>query len=324
MISRSLETGIVPDNMKIAKEHKMSLKCLDDSNYDSEKCSVYFANYKVCKQFWGDVKADRRNKGIVPALPLPEDRARVKEEFLEKRRQEKEIALEKRLFIGGCMALGHILASDEDIVVRIMVGCTEEQLPPGCRATLFDKLNHLAGSLEGSVRGNPRDASKISLDKYTGLRWQLFFLRESSSFSYSSASQLLSFTLYSVTRLFLGLSGVHRGKGSSVSLEQWGKMVGKYSMTNEAIISQSETALASTPTHNIERMTLRGQGDTRDITWRLFPQFLAPAQRPQLGDKRKGSHGIPSLLSSFLANLNDEHCSVFTCVEDPYKTLISW
>nr|CAD7439653.1 unnamed protein product [Timema bartmani] len=99
MISRSLETGIVPDNMKIAK---------------------------------GDVKADRRNKGIVPALPLPEDRARVKEEFLEKRRQEKEIALEKR-----------------------------QQLPPGCRATLFDKLNHLAGSLEGSVRGNPRDASSM-------------------------------------------------------------------------------------------------------------------------------------------------------------------
>nr|CAD7579340.1 unnamed protein product [Timema californicum] len=74
----------------------MSLKCLDDNNYDSEKCNVYFANYKVCKQFWGHVKSDRQNKGIVPALPLPEDRAQVKKEFLEKQREEKEIALEKR------------------------------------------------------------------------------------------------------------------------------------------------------------------------------------------------------------------------------------
>nr|CAD7456195.1 unnamed protein product [Timema tahoe] len=37
----------------------------------------------------------------------------------------------------------------------------KERLPPGCRAILFDKLDHLAGSLESSVHGNPRAAPSL-------------------------------------------------------------------------------------------------------------------------------------------------------------------
>ncbi|XP_034190332.1 coiled-coil-helix-coiled-coil-helix domain-containing protein 7 [Osmia lignaria lignaria] len=63
------------------KEHNISLKCLDKNNYDYEKCTLQFENYKTCKSFWKHVVTDRTIRNIQPALPLPEDREKVKAQY---------------------------------------------------------------------------------------------------------------------------------------------------------------------------------------------------------------------------------------------------
>uniref|UniRef100_T1IL51 Coiled-coil-helix-coiled-coil-helix domain-containing protein 7 n=1 Tax=Strigamia maritima TaxID=126957 RepID=T1IL51_STRMM len=65
-------------------EQKLVYKCLDENNYKNDKCIAHMANYKACKQFWMDVRKDRTKNGISPGLPWPEDRSRVKEEYLKK------------------------------------------------------------------------------------------------------------------------------------------------------------------------------------------------------------------------------------------------
>lgn len=30
----------------------MSLRCLQDNNYQREKCELFFANYTNCRDFW--------------------------------------------------------------------------------------------------------------------------------------------------------------------------------------------------------------------------------------------------------------------------------
>ncbi|XP_063218027.1 coiled-coil-helix-coiled-coil-helix domain-containing protein 7 [Bacillus rossius redtenbacheri] len=74
-------------NNPCLKEHRLSLKCLDDNSYDKEKCEIFFANYKVCKAFWTHVRNERKRQGIEPFLPPPEERVKIKEEFLQKMRQ---------------------------------------------------------------------------------------------------------------------------------------------------------------------------------------------------------------------------------------------
>jgi len=71
-------------NNPCIKELRLAYKCLDDNNYDREKCLNYFANYKTCRDFWDRVKADRTNRGIKPYLPWPEERAVIKEEYMKK------------------------------------------------------------------------------------------------------------------------------------------------------------------------------------------------------------------------------------------------
>ena len=36
----------------LLQEQNLSMKCLEDYDYDKTACEVYFLNYKVCKAFW--------------------------------------------------------------------------------------------------------------------------------------------------------------------------------------------------------------------------------------------------------------------------------
>ncbi|KAH8405275.1 hypothetical protein KR222_001015 [Zaprionus bogoriensis] len=65
------------------KEQELSFKCLNKTNFDREKCEVYFANYNNCKEFWNKVRSERRAKGIVPYLPPVEERAAIKAEYMK-------------------------------------------------------------------------------------------------------------------------------------------------------------------------------------------------------------------------------------------------
>ncbi|XP_034942728.1 coiled-coil-helix-coiled-coil-helix domain-containing protein 7 [Chelonus insularis] len=71
------------ENNPCLKEHYLSLKCLDDNQYDHDACLWYFENYKNCKGFWNDVMHDRRSKGITPILPPVEEREKMKEEYMK-------------------------------------------------------------------------------------------------------------------------------------------------------------------------------------------------------------------------------------------------
>ena len=64
------------------KEQLITYKCLDKFGYVKEKCTLEMYNYNECKLFWGRVRADRRRKGIKPHLPEPQDRQKVKLEYL--------------------------------------------------------------------------------------------------------------------------------------------------------------------------------------------------------------------------------------------------
>ncbi|KAK0181670.1 hypothetical protein PV327_003935 [Microctonus hyperodae] len=65
------------------KERLLSLKCLDENNYKQEACKLYFDNYKNCNKFWKEVYFTRRQQGISPYLPEPEERAKIKDEYLK-------------------------------------------------------------------------------------------------------------------------------------------------------------------------------------------------------------------------------------------------
>ncbi|KAJ9582704.1 hypothetical protein L9F63_022945 [Diploptera punctata] len=69
-------------NNPCVKEHDMVFKCLDKNNYDYEKCNDYFENYKGCKNFWGRLRSERRAKGIIPNLPPPEEREKIRAEYV--------------------------------------------------------------------------------------------------------------------------------------------------------------------------------------------------------------------------------------------------
>lgn len=70
-------------NNPCLKEQRLSLKCLDEMQYDKEKCERYFDNYRRCQNFWIRVTKDRRINGIRPYLPPPEEREAVKKRYME-------------------------------------------------------------------------------------------------------------------------------------------------------------------------------------------------------------------------------------------------
>ncbi|XP_071449454.1 coiled-coil-helix-coiled-coil-helix domain-containing protein 7 isoform X2 [Hetaerina americana] len=68
------------------KEQAMSYKCLDDNNFDKDKCQMFFENYRKCQDFWTKISNERRRKGIEPYMPFPEERDRIKEEYIKSRK----------------------------------------------------------------------------------------------------------------------------------------------------------------------------------------------------------------------------------------------
>ncbi|XP_015520617.2 coiled-coil-helix-coiled-coil-helix domain-containing protein 7 [Neodiprion lecontei] len=71
------------ENNPCLKEHHLSLKCLNENNADHDACTLYFMNYKNCKDFWYQVTRERRKNGIKPYLPPPADRLKIKGEYLK-------------------------------------------------------------------------------------------------------------------------------------------------------------------------------------------------------------------------------------------------
>ncbi|XP_044736384.1 coiled-coil-helix-coiled-coil-helix domain-containing protein 7 [Chrysoperla carnea] len=72
-----------------SKEQAMSYKCLNDNNFDREKCEVFFVNYNNCKEFWNKIRLSRKRKGIIPNMPPLSERAKIKEEFFENLNKNK-------------------------------------------------------------------------------------------------------------------------------------------------------------------------------------------------------------------------------------------
>ncbi|XP_020290346.1 coiled-coil-helix-coiled-coil-helix domain-containing protein 7 [Pseudomyrmex gracilis] len=65
------------------KEHFLSLKCLESNQDKRDNCELYFLNYRNCREFWATVQSDRRSKGIKPYLPFPEERAKIKANYVD-------------------------------------------------------------------------------------------------------------------------------------------------------------------------------------------------------------------------------------------------
>lgn len=70
------------------REMQMSITCMESHYYDQEQCKTVFNNYKLCNSFWRSVRKDRILKGIEPALPPPEERAKIREEYLNNMRKQ--------------------------------------------------------------------------------------------------------------------------------------------------------------------------------------------------------------------------------------------
>ncbi|GFG31142.1 hypothetical protein Cfor_08619 [Coptotermes formosanus] len=76
-------------NNPCIKENDMVFQCLENNNYQHEKCTAYFENYKFCKHFWGKVRSDRRREGKVPYLPPPEEREKIRAEYVSSKNSGK-------------------------------------------------------------------------------------------------------------------------------------------------------------------------------------------------------------------------------------------
>jgi len=55
------------------RENKISMKCLDDNDYNKSFCQAEFENYKSCKGFWNSVYWQRKRAGLSPLVPETEE-----------------------------------------------------------------------------------------------------------------------------------------------------------------------------------------------------------------------------------------------------------
>ncbi|KAL5016056.1 hypothetical protein ScPMuIL_005645 [Solemya velum] len=62
-------------------EQDFAFRCMDEHDYDREKCSRHFQNYKNCREFWSFVTRDRKRKGVKPYLPPADEREEVKKQY---------------------------------------------------------------------------------------------------------------------------------------------------------------------------------------------------------------------------------------------------
>ncbi|XP_055320050.1 coiled-coil-helix-coiled-coil-helix domain-containing protein 7 isoform X2 [Sitodiplosis mosellana] len=65
------------------KERQLMYKCLDENNYDKDKCEAYVKNGKYCKKFWSAIADDRKQKMIFPSMPIGEEREKIREECMK-------------------------------------------------------------------------------------------------------------------------------------------------------------------------------------------------------------------------------------------------
>ncbi|CAB0035700.1 unnamed protein product [Trichogramma brassicae] len=68
------------------KEKQLSFDCMarcNQQNYEKE-CEVFFVNYKNCRNFWSSVEKQRKWQGIEPNMPPPEEREKIRSEFMGK------------------------------------------------------------------------------------------------------------------------------------------------------------------------------------------------------------------------------------------------
>ncbi|XP_058899388.1 coiled-coil-helix-coiled-coil-helix domain-containing protein 7 isoform X2 [Kogia breviceps] len=63
-----------PDINPCLLESDASTRCMDENNYDREKCSTHFLKYKNCRKFWNSVMIQRRRNGVKPSMPTAAER----------------------------------------------------------------------------------------------------------------------------------------------------------------------------------------------------------------------------------------------------------
>ncbi|KAK9294966.1 hypothetical protein QLX08_010604 [Tetragonisca angustula] len=71
------------------QEYNISAKCLERNRYDYDKCSLQFENYRCCKKLWGKIIHSRRMENIKPYIPLPEEREKIKQEYIKSKQKKK-------------------------------------------------------------------------------------------------------------------------------------------------------------------------------------------------------------------------------------------
>ncbi|KAI5242614.1 Coiled-Coil-Helix-Coiled-Coil-Helix Domain-Containing Protein 7 [Manis pentadactyla] len=74
MVSQRLRD---PDINPCLSESDASTRCMDENNYDRERCSTYFLKYKNCRKFWNSVMIQRRRNGMKPSMPTAEERDEI-------------------------------------------------------------------------------------------------------------------------------------------------------------------------------------------------------------------------------------------------------
>nr|XP_011740591.1 coiled-coil-helix-coiled-coil-helix domain-containing protein 7 isoform X1 [Macaca nemestrina] len=66
-----------PDINPCLSESDASTRCLDENNYDKERCSTYFLKYKNCRKFWHSIMMQRRRNGVKPCMPTAAERDEI-------------------------------------------------------------------------------------------------------------------------------------------------------------------------------------------------------------------------------------------------------
>uniref|UniRef100_A0A8D2GZ83 Coiled-coil-helix-coiled-coil-helix domain-containing protein 7 n=1 Tax=Urocitellus parryii TaxID=9999 RepID=A0A8D2GZ83_UROPR len=59
------------------EESDASSRCMNENNYDKERCSSYFLKYKNCRRFWNSIMIQRRQNGVTPSMPTAAERDEI-------------------------------------------------------------------------------------------------------------------------------------------------------------------------------------------------------------------------------------------------------
>ncbi|XP_004414493.1 PREDICTED: coiled-coil-helix-coiled-coil-helix domain-containing protein 7 [Odobenus rosmarus divergens] len=74
MVARRLRD---PDINPCLLESDASTSCMDENNYNRERCSTYFLKYKNCRKFWNSIMVQRRQNGVKPSMPTAAERDEI-------------------------------------------------------------------------------------------------------------------------------------------------------------------------------------------------------------------------------------------------------